>query len=207
MSLEEKTASIEEKRVGTEPEGEDATAIHVRHLAEEERQLVRKLDMRIMPMACILYLFACECLFQDQPSPGALNGVLVRSDLDRTNLGNARLQGLPKDVLHGDPTGVLFDWVNSAFFFSYVSRFLLQFWLHSSLGPPDSLPSPCYGPIQALPSSHLARMCSGRMGPLLCAYGAYTYPVLCFRVVLSHNIVDVVQLCRALCRACWTGRV
>lgn len=143
----------------------------------------------------------------DQPSPGALNGVLVRSDLDRTNLGNARLQGLPKDVLHGDPTGVLFDWVNSAFFFSYVSRFLLQFWLHSSLGPPDSLPSPCYGPIQALPSSHLARMCSGRMGPLLCAYGAYTYPVLCFRVVLSHNIVDVVQLCRALCRACWTGRV
>ena len=45
----------------------------------------------------------------------------VPVDLDRTNLGNARLQGLPKDVLHGDPTGVLFDWVNSAFFFSYVS--------------------------------------------------------------------------------------
>lgn len=42
-------------------------------------------------------------------------------DLDRSNLGNARLQGLPEDVLAGDPTGVLFDWVNSAFFFSYVS--------------------------------------------------------------------------------------
>ena len=40
--------------------------------------------------------------------------------LDRTNLGNARLQGLPQDVLHGDPTGVLFDWANSAFYFSYV---------------------------------------------------------------------------------------
>ncbi len=42
-------------------------------------------------------------------------------DLDRSNLGNARLQGLPEDALHGDPTGVLFDWVNSAFFFPYVS--------------------------------------------------------------------------------------
>ena len=40
--------------------------------------------------------------------------------MDRTNLGNARLQGLPQDVLHGDPTGILFNWVNSAFFFSYV---------------------------------------------------------------------------------------
>lgn len=27
----------------------------------EERRLVRKLDKRILPVACILYLFACEC--------------------------------------------------------------------------------------------------------------------------------------------------
>lgn len=26
----------------------------------EERRLVRKLDMRIMPLTCILYLFACK---------------------------------------------------------------------------------------------------------------------------------------------------
>jgi len=65
----------------------------------EEKHLVRRLDMRIMPLACILYLFAY---------------------LDRTNLGNARLQGLPQDTLGGDPTGKLFDWVNSAFFFSYI---------------------------------------------------------------------------------------
>ncbi|THV00707.1 MFS general substrate transporter [Dendrothele bispora CBS 962.96] len=65
----------------------------------EERKLVRKLDGRILPIACLLYLFAY---------------------LDRSNLGNARNQGLPADVLHGDPTGVLFDWVNSAFFFSYI---------------------------------------------------------------------------------------
>nr|VWP00386.1 Transcription factor [Ganoderma boninense] len=66
---------------------------------EEERGLVRKLDRRILPMLAVMYLFAA---------------------LDRTNLGNARLQGLPQDILHGDPTGVLFDWANSAFYFSYV---------------------------------------------------------------------------------------
>ncbi|KAF8814977.1 MFS general substrate transporter [Phlegmacium glaucopus] len=69
------------------------------HSATEERQLVRKLDGRILPIACLLYLFAF---------------------LDRSNLGNARLQGLPADVLGGDVTGELFDWVNSAFFFSYI---------------------------------------------------------------------------------------
>ncbi|EEB93627.1 hypothetical protein MPER_07685, partial [Moniliophthora perniciosa FA553] len=65
----------------------------------EEKKLVRRLDKRILPITCLLYLFAY---------------------LDRTNLGNARLQQLPEDTLGGDPTGVLFDWVNSAFFFSYI---------------------------------------------------------------------------------------
>ncbi|TFY62669.1 hypothetical protein EVJ58_g3717 [Rhodofomes roseus] len=65
----------------------------------EEKRLVRKLDVRIMPIACILYLFAY---------------------LDRSNLGNARLQGLPQDALGGDPTGNLYGWVNSVFFISYI---------------------------------------------------------------------------------------
>ncbi|KIM91500.1 hypothetical protein PILCRDRAFT_670 [Piloderma croceum F 1598] len=68
-------------------------------ISTEEKRLVRKLDARILPIVCLLYLFAY---------------------LDRTNLGNARLQGLPEDVLGGDPTGNLFDWVNSAFFFPYI---------------------------------------------------------------------------------------
>lgn len=48
------------------------------------------------------------------------------ADLDRSNLGNARLQGLPADVLHGDKSGKQFDWINSAFFFSYVHVSLFQ---------------------------------------------------------------------------------
>lgn len=42
-------------------------------------------------------------------------------DLDRSNLGNARLQGLPEDILGGDPTGLLFDWLVAVFFIPYVS--------------------------------------------------------------------------------------
>ncbi|GJJ06990.1 hypothetical protein Clacol_001188 [Clathrus columnatus] len=72
---------------------------NVNHENLLERKILRKYDLRIMPIASLLYLFAY---------------------LDRTNLGNARLQNLPEDILGGDPTGVLFDWVNSAFFFSYI---------------------------------------------------------------------------------------
>ncbi|QRV83401.1 major facilitator superfamily transporter [Ceratobasidium sp. AG-Ba] len=64
-----------------------------------EKKLVRKLDMVIMPLTCALYLLAY---------------------LDRSNLGNARLQGLPEDVLDGDPTGTKFDWISSMFYFSYI---------------------------------------------------------------------------------------
>lgn len=49
-------------------------------------------------------------------------------DLDRSNLGNARLQGLPEDLLDGDPTASYFDWVNSAFFFSYVRELHRYSW-------------------------------------------------------------------------------
>ncbi|PPQ79303.1 hypothetical protein CVT25_002580 [Psilocybe cyanescens] len=66
---------------------------------EEERRLIRKFDLHILPITCLLYLFG---------------------SLDRSNLGNARLQGLPEDVLGGDKNGVLFDWMTSGFYFSYI---------------------------------------------------------------------------------------
>ncbi|OSC96345.1 hypothetical protein PYCCODRAFT_1441111 [Trametes coccinea BRFM310] len=96
MSVEKHTSSFDEKA----PSVDRDVVVEAEPVSPsvEEKRLVRKLDWRIMPIACIMYLFAY---------------------LDRTNLGNARLQGLPQDTLHGDPTGVLFDWVNSVFFFSY----------------------------------------------------------------------------------------
>ena len=64
----------------------------------------------------------CICSHVSTPaSRVSVNLIIATPDLDRSNLGNARLQGLPADVLHGDPTGKKFDWVNSVFFFSYVS--------------------------------------------------------------------------------------
>ncbi|TRM62229.1 major facilitator superfamily domain-containing protein [Schizophyllum amplum] len=101
MSGEPKSALELEK--GPEKAAFKVSACEISQLTKasphEERRLVRKLDRTIIPLTCLLYLLAY---------------------LDRSNLGNARLQGLPEDALRGDPTGELFDWVNSAFFFSYI---------------------------------------------------------------------------------------
>ncbi|KAF5357247.1 hypothetical protein D9756_006669 [Leucocoprinus leucothites] len=80
----------------------------------EEKALVRRLDRRILPIACLLYLFAY---------------------LDRSNLGNARLQQLPEDILGGDPTGELFDMINSVFFITYIV-FQIPATVVSKLFPP-----------------------------------------------------------------------
>ena len=108
-----------DKGVVTPAEASISTA----SVSEQERKLVRKLDRRIIPTVCLIYLFACACSFRFIELAATLlfQSLTPHTDLDRTNLGNARLQGLPQDILGGDPTGVLFDWVNSAFFFSYVS--------------------------------------------------------------------------------------
>jgi hypothetical protein len=120
MSDEEKRASFNEKPAQFTSE---AGVINLSATPEEEKRLVRKLDRRILPILCLLYLFACGFNFSQADS---INVILIgEPDLDRTNLGNARLQGLVQENLHGDPTGVLFDWVNSAFFFSYVSNDIL----------------------------------------------------------------------------------
>ncbi|KAI0676438.1 MFS general substrate transporter [Trametes maxima] len=99
MSVEKHASSFDEKAAGSSGSRDNVVQAESTSPSVEERRLVRKLDLRIMPIACIMYLFAY---------------------LDRSNLGNARLQGLPRDALHGDPTGKLFDWVNSVFFFSYI---------------------------------------------------------------------------------------
>ncbi|KAK7678343.1 hypothetical protein QCA50_018692 [Cerrena zonata] len=90
------SSSVSTKEVSTNTKAENATSWAG---TTAEKRLVRKLDMRIMPLTCIAYFFAF---------------------LDRSNPGNGRLQGLPEDVLHGDPTGKLFDLISSGFFLSYI---------------------------------------------------------------------------------------
>ncbi len=55
------TPSYDEKVVDVSSEEEHYSPAPVDPaLAEEERALVRSLDSRILPIACLLYLFACE---------------------------------------------------------------------------------------------------------------------------------------------------
>jgi hypothetical protein len=39
--------------------GSAGTDSEVQHEGDEERRLVRKLDRRILPITCLMYLFAC----------------------------------------------------------------------------------------------------------------------------------------------------
>ncbi|EER27692.1 Major Facilitator Superfamily protein [Coccidioides posadasii C735 delta SOWgp] len=74
--------------------------------AEIERKLVRRQDMVIMPQMVTLYLLAY---------------------LDRSNLGNAKLQGLVEDVLNGNDDD--YGWAASIFYFGYV-MFAIPFTLY-----------------------------------------------------------------------------
>jgi hypothetical protein len=106
---------------------------------EEETCLVRKIDLRILPITCLLYLFACKRDSSLRAFYPLLIILRIYIDLDRSNFGNARLQGLPQETLSGDPTGTLFSWVNSAFYVSYVSPILHTFFLVQISAPPQTV--------------------------------------------------------------------
>ena len=59
--LKTSSSSVEDVKVEN-AEREDYQEPSESWLAEEKK-LVRKLDKRILPMACLLYLFACEYTF------------------------------------------------------------------------------------------------------------------------------------------------
>ncbi|QPC62794.1 hypothetical protein HYE67_005025 [Fusarium culmorum] len=64
--------------------------------AAEEKAVQRKLDWHILPLLFLVYTF---------------------SNLDRSNLGNARLAGLPQSV---NLEGKRYDWLGTAFYISYI---------------------------------------------------------------------------------------
>ena len=110
LSLSHKADSKEES------DGSSSYGGEVAEVTTEEQALARRLERRILPIACMMYLFTCKCCNRSSQEK-VLTLTLV---LDRSNLGNARLQGLPRSTLGKDPTGVLFDCVTSTFYFSYV---------------------------------------------------------------------------------------
>ncbi|KAG8884029.1 hypothetical protein FRB98_002636 [Tulasnella sp. 332] len=95
----EELDSLPNQNYGRGDEGEDIESENVcdKDKIAEERRLVRKLDLLIMPIAIVLYLGAY---------------------LDRGNLGNANALGLTKDILGGDDEK--YASVASIFYIAYV---------------------------------------------------------------------------------------
>lgn len=71
--------------------------------AEEEAAVIRKLDYRLLPIVFVLYSL---------------------SVLDRSNLGNAKLAGLEKDI---DLTDFRYNWLGTAFYIA--CEHLRAFWM------------------------------------------------------------------------------
>jgi MFS family permease len=74
----------------------DVAALFAEYSGEKYRKLMRKMDLRLIPIIAILYLFAY---------------------LDRGNIGNARIAGLEKDL---KMTGEQYNVALTIFFVSYV---------------------------------------------------------------------------------------
>jgi hypothetical protein len=73
----------------------DGTGVDFSHI--DQKKVLRKMDLHIMPMLTILYLL---------------------SFLDRGNIGNAKIEGL-SDSLH--LTGAQYNWCLTVFFFTYCA--------------------------------------------------------------------------------------
>ena len=65
-----------------------------RYTKEEEAAVIRKLDLHLIPLLFLLYSL---------------------SVLDRTNLGNARIAGMEKDI---DLGGTRYNWLGTIFYIS-----------------------------------------------------------------------------------------
>lgn len=78
-------------------EFESSTETHQRHVEPGiERRVVRKMDMRIVPLVTALYVLAF---------------------LDRSNIGNARLAGMTKDL---KLVGSDYQWLLTIFYITYI---------------------------------------------------------------------------------------
>lgn len=78
-------------------------ALAPQYTKKEEDAVIRKLDWHLMPLIFVLYSL---------------------SVLDRSNLGNARISGMEKDI---DLSGNRYDWLGTAFYISCMSILPLPF--------------------------------------------------------------------------------
>ena len=80
---------------GTVPANDSLPAPDFSHI--DEKKVLRKMDMRLIPMLALLYLL---------------------SFLDRGNIGNAKIEGMVEDL---GMTGPQYNWCLTVFFFTYCA--------------------------------------------------------------------------------------
>lgn len=59
---------VKRDEAATEPSSVQSDVQPEGPVSVEERRLVRKLDRRILPITCLMYLFACQCLERSMPA-------------------------------------------------------------------------------------------------------------------------------------------
>ncbi|KAF2757356.1 MFS transporter [Pseudovirgaria hyperparasitica] len=148
----------------------EAKATHINGLdllnatPQELRRVIRKLDFYLLPLFFILYTF---------------------SVLDRSNLGNARLVGLPEDI---DVSGNRYEWLGNTFYIAYIVfqfnvlgwkifkahkwvAFVVAFW-----GIASTLQAACFGYGALVVCRFFLGWAETMFGPGVSLYFSYFWP-------------------------------
>jgi len=92
----------------------------------DEKAILRKMDLRLIPMLALLYLL---------------------SFLDRGNIGNAKIEGLTEDL---NMSGAQYNWCLTVFFFTYAAFEVPSNLLLKKLRPSIWLPTIMVGSLEGL---------------------------------------------------------
>ncbi|TIA53911.1 MFS general substrate transporter [Aureobasidium pullulans] len=117
MHIEDKNMTKDEKIAAIDAIAEDPSVTLESFAHLDINKILRKIDMRLVPMLTILYLL---------------------SFLDRGNIGNAKIEGLAEDL---NLTGADYNWCLTAFFFTYCAFEVPSNMLLKKLRPSIWLPS------------------------------------------------------------------
>lgn len=94
IALEKHTANL--KTASETGSSHDSDILNGEWTAEEERRIVRQLDLKLVPVVTVLYLL---CF------------------IDRANIGNARIMGMQEELKLG---GMKFNWALTIFYIPYL---------------------------------------------------------------------------------------
>ena len=132
----------------------------------QEKKLVRKLDSRIMPLACILYLFACESLSLCRACSGWITQRCV------VRFGQIQFRECPSARSSTGYPGGRSYW--KAVRLGQLSVLLLIcMWSLNNQAPRhlicaiDHLSNPGDRDLETLPTAHMARLCSDWLGTIV----------------------------------------